>query len=67
MLEVQRWKSWSRKELKKMGLSEHEIGAIKTPDPKPFRPAYVDGVRRETPDAQGINEADGTFRERFHR
>jgi len=67
MLEVQRWKSWSRKELKKMGLSEQEIAAIKTPEPQPFRPAYVAGVRRETHDAQGLHEADGTFRERFHR
>lgn len=50
-----------------MGLSEREIASIKSPEPKPFRPAYVDGVRRETQDAQGLHEADGTFRERFHR
>ena len=50
-----------------MGLSEQEIAAIKTPEPQPFRPAYVAGVRRETHDAQGLNEANGKFRERFHR
>ena len=66
MLEVQRWKSWSRKELRKLGLSDEEILALKKPEPKPFRPAYVDGERRETKNAQGLNEADGTFRDRFH-
>lgn len=67
MLEVQRWKSWSRKELRKVGLSDEEIAALKKPEAKPFRPAYVDGVRRETMDAQGLHEADGTFRDRFHQ
>ena len=50
-----------------MGLSEREITAIKAPDRRPFRPAYVDGIRREVAEAKGKPEGNGTFRERFYR
>ena len=67
MLEIQRWRGQSTDALLEEGLSEREILEIMNREGRTFRPAYVNGVRREREDAQGMLKADDRFRERFHR
>jgi len=71
VLEIQRWKGKSIDELREEGFTEEEIRAIKGQDGRTFRPAFINGVRREAAsEASAPEQKASGFRERledFHR
>ncbi len=46
MLEIQRNRLYEASRLKAHGASEEEVEALKAAGKKPFKPAFVDGVRK---------------------
>lgn len=55
MLNIQRWKTYSHEDLRAEGLSEREISAIENREIAPFRPAYVNGKRRQARECEDQN------------
>jgi hypothetical protein len=61
MLEIQRWKTCSSRELRSLGLSEQEIQNIRSCNKPAFRPAFINGKRRRDSE----QDACQSFYERF--
>jgi hypothetical protein len=62
MLEIQRWKSYSKRELRNLGLSEQEIHDVNDRKPRTFKPAFINGQRRIQHETEQLS-----FYERFSK
>jgi hypothetical protein len=63
MLQIQRWKNYSNRELRSQGLSQQEIHDIRSSRPGAFRPAFVNGQRRQERPQNG----EMSFYERYQQ
>jgi hypothetical protein len=52
MLNIQRWKTYTKQDLQAEGLTDQEIRAIAEREISPFRPAFVNGKRRQSRESE---------------